>query len=109
MKNKKGQSLIEATLLSFVLILSIKGFFILFWMIVNLLWAEHQLYQGLICRAEKRPLSICETRVLNQIQKLNLTGKWSNLKITERNQQWKGFIKWKFYKWTFLVKSQLHL
>ena len=109
MQNKKGQSHIELLVVSFVLITLVKGILILFWIFTNFLWMEHQLYQGLICRAEKRPISMCKTKVLNQIKKLNQIGEFTEIKLAEFNNQWKGHLKWRFYKWTFTIKSQLNL
>ena len=109
MGNKKGQSNIEVALLSFILIVLIKGSLVLFWIFTNFLWVEHQLYQGLICRAEKKATAVCKMKVLTNIKKLNKSGDFININLTGFDNKWKGSIKWKFYKWAFSIKSHLDL
>ncbi len=109
MGNKKGQGNVEVALLSFILIVLIKGSLVLFWIFTNFLWIEHQLYQSLVCGAEKRQISMCKTKALNNIKKLNKVGDFTEFKVIDFNNQWKGSIKWRFYKWTFSIKSHLNL
>ena len=109
MKNKKGQGVIEMILFSFALIISINLSMILFWILANKLWTEHSLYQGLICRAEKKPMIVCKQQILKNMKKLNKIGSFKELKLTNFQNEWKGSIEWEFFKKVILIKSHLNL
>ena len=106
---QKGQSIVEMLIVSLALISLIKGILIFFWISLSLLWMEHQLYQGLICSAQKKSLKLCEDRVKQQIQRLNPLGKIKSLKIKNFTENWKGEIQWHFYKKDFFIKQSLNL
>ena len=106
---KKGQSLVEALIVSLGLIAVTKIILVLFWIFVSLIWMEHQLYQGLICSAQQRNHRDCEQKVLNQIRRLNRLGKIQSVKIKEFKQEWRGEIQWIFYEKVFFIKQSLSL
>ena len=109
LKNQKGQSLIEFLLLVLGFIASIKGVFLLFWLVTNLFWIEHHLYESLICMAEKRNKVFCKKTALNEIKKINKTGELKNINFFGSYKDWKGSIDWRFYKWDFAIQSSLNL
>ena len=78
---QKGQSLVETLIISLGLIALVKLSFILCWIFINILWMEHQLYQGLVCFAQQKKLEQCQYRVLRQIEKLDTLGTIKSLKI----------------------------
>lgn len=107
--NKKGQSLIEFTIVILSLISLIQCVFMLFWIFTSLLWMEHQLYQGLICSAQQKEISECKTQIKMQIKRLNPLGTIQSLKIKNIQRAWKGEIKWHFFKRDFFIKQSLSL
>ena len=104
-KNQTGQTLIEALVFFLALIVMTNIILILFWIFVNLLWMEHQLYQGILCVAQQKELFVCEHNVLTNIKKLNDLGDLKSLNL-KPNQ---GELLWKFYKQDFLIKQSLSL
>ena len=108
-KSQKGQSLIETLVLSLVLITLLKFILIIFWLFINLLWMEHQLYQGIICKAQQKNDLLCKQKILQEIKKLNPLGKIKNLKIYQLQNVYKGELIWNFYKKDFLIKQSLIL
>ena len=106
---QKGQSLVEFMILSLALISLIKGTLFLFWIVISLLWMEHQLYQGLVCAAQQKNLKACEAIALQEIKKLNPLGVIKSLKIRNLQKIWKGEILWSFYKKDFVIRQSLSL
>ena len=109
LRDQKGQNLIESLILSLVLITVLKFIFIIFWLFISLLWMEHQLYQGLICKAEQKKESLCKQKILQEIKKLNPLGKIKELKIDKTKNIYKGELLWIFYKQNFTIKQNLIL
>ena len=106
---KKGQSFIETLILALSLMLLIQGTLLIFWIGVNILWMEHQLYQGLLCTAQQKEIEQCKYNTLKQIKKLNSLGTIKSLKIKEFQNEWKGEIQWTFYKKNFYIKQNFIL
>lgn len=104
-----GQSLIEALVISLVLIAMFQLVFFVFWIGTNILWLEHQLYQGMICTAQGKSIHFCERKALKEIQKLKSGGKVHSLKIRGFENKWKGELLWQFYKKNFFIKQNLLL
>ena len=101
--DKKGQTLIEAAILCFVLIGFIQFILMLAWIFINLIWMEHQLYQGVLCLAQQREQQACEHRLLTAVKKLNQWAEISSLNL----QPHKGELLWRFYNKDFLIKQEL--
>ena len=80
-----------------------------FWIFINLLWLEHQLYQGILCIAQQKQKILCKQKALQEIKKLNPLGKIQNLKMKQTKKEYKGEILWHFYKKTFVIKQSLIL
>lgn len=108
-RGQKGQSLIEALILSLGFIILIQSTLLIFWVGINILWMEHQLYQGLLCTAEQRNIHLCRAEVVQQIKRFNPAGRLSSLKINHFQNEWKGEIIWNFYKKNFLIRQSLSL
>jgi len=105
---QKGQSLTEALILSLALITVIYFTLLVFWIGTSILWMEHQLYQGIVCAAQHKGISLCKKTVLKQIKKLNPLGLIQSLKIKHAQNEWKGEIVWIFYKRKFLIQQTLN-
>ena len=103
--HKKGQTLAEAVILCFVLIGFIQFILILAWIFINLIWMEHQLYQGVLCLAQQREKQVCEHSLLAGIKKLNQWVEISSLSL----QPHKGELLWRFYNKEFLIQQELKL
>lgn len=106
---QKGQSIVELMFISLAVIVLIKSILILFWIVISLLWMEHQLYQGLVCAAQQKNTKLCESITIQQIKKLNPLGAIKFLKIKKFKDAWKGEIQWHFYKRNFFIKQSLSL
>ncbi len=108
-RSSKGQSLVEVLVLSLILTTLIPMLMAFFWIGTNILWIEHQLYQGLFCTAQQKPIEFCRSVVLKQIKKLSLLGSLGDLKISQFQNEWKGEIRWHFYKKDFVIRQKLSL
>ncbi len=106
---QKGQSLIEALILSWALISLMSLVLLIFWIWTNIIWIEHQLYQGLICAAQQKDMRFCKEALLSQIKKFNPPGRIKFLKIKNFQNQWKGEIIWIFYNKKFSIQQILSL
>ena len=106
---QNGQSLIEVLILSLALITMVQLTLVIFWIGTNILWIEHQLYQGLVCAAQHKKIYLCRETILKQINKLNPLGAIQSLKIKHFQNEWKGEIVWAFYKKNFLIQQTLSL
>ena len=82
---------------------------LIFWIGINVLWMEHQLYQGLICSAEQKGIKQCKETILKQIKKLNPAGDVRSLQIKNFQNEWKGEILWHLYKISFSIRQTLSL
>lgn len=109
MKKAKGQSSLEALLISLLVFVLMKGVFVVFWVFIQFLWIDHNLYQGLVCRATKQKKAYCHKEVLEKIATFNVIGQIKNLELKQFNKVWKGSAHWDFYKWNFKIKNQLDL
>ena len=103
LKAQSGQSLIEAVVVSFLLIASLQGLFVLSWISVQKIWMEHQLYQAVLCVAEQKAKIKCESQLMQNIQSFNRLGRLKLLFISEK----KGELVWRFYKKDFLIQQSL--
>lgn len=107
--SQKGQSLIEALILSLALLTLFHFSLLTVWMGINILWMEHQLYQGVLCSAQQKNIKLCKGTVLKKIRNFNPLGKIKSLRITNSQKEWKGEILWRFYKKEFLIRQTLSL
>ncbi|MCZ0932555.1 MAG: hypothetical protein OXJ52_05325 [Oligoflexia bacterium] len=105
----KGQSLVEALILSLVLITITKIILTVCWLFISALWLEHQLYQGILCTAKQKKEVLCKQKIGQEIKKLNPLGKIQSLKIKRTQNTYKGELLWNFYKQDFLIKQSLIL
>lgn len=108
-QNQKGQGLIEVLILSPVLIILFQFILLVFWIGVNVLWMEHQLYQGILCVAQKKDIQLCKMKVTQQIKRFNTVENIQSVKINHFNNEWKGEIIWNIYKKKFFIQQNLHL
>lgn len=104
----KGQGLVEALILCLTFTTLIYVLFLMFYLFTNILWMEHQLYQGLLCVAEQRNKEHCRRSTLNKIQKLNPLGGIQSLKIRNFRKEWKGEMIWHFYNKDFVIRQSFH-
>lgn len=101
----KGQTLIETLILSLVFIGLTQFIMFLCWMFINFIWIEHQLYQAILCIAQQKERRVCESHLINNINKLGHLGEVSSFHIDSK----KGRLLWRFYKYNFLIKQNLNL
>lgn len=106
---QKGQSFVETLILTLTLIILVKFILLIFWVFINTLWMEHQLYQGLVCVAQQKKISQCKHTSLAQIKKLNTLGIIKSLNFKNFQNKWKGELQWHFYKRDFPIKQILSL
>ena len=109
LNSQKGQSLIESLILSFALITILKFILITFWLFISLLWIEHQLYQGIVCKAQQKTEILCKQKIRQEIKKLNRLGKIKQLQFFQFQNIYKGKLIWTFYKQNFIIKQSLIL
>ena len=92
-----GQSVIEVLCVCLSLILILKALFIVFWLTAGSLWADHQLYQKLVCLAEGRSQTLCQERLTKNIQLLPPMKTLVHSQIEKRKNLWTGKIQWSLY------------
>ena len=107
--NQKGQSLSEALILSLAFLTLFHFSLLTVWMGINILWMEHQLYQGILCSAQQKSIKFCRWTALKKIKNFNPLGKIQSLRITNFQNKWKGEISWSFYKKEFVIQQTLSL
>ena len=106
---KKGQSLLEFLMIFVILILILKSLFFMLYLLYGKVWAEHHLYQSLICQAKGMPPQTCSDQALRQITKQISIGDFSDFKTMNKNHIWKGETKWNINSFNIAIKQQLHL
>ena len=106
---KTGQGNLEALLLVIVLVLIIKGGFMLFWLVAGNLWLDHQLYQHLICRAKGHSEIFCEKKLLKEVRKFTWIGAVENMESIHLNNSWMGSLSWKMGGISVPIKQVLEL
>lgn len=107
--SQRGQGLIETLILSLCFTILIHTSLLIFWIGVNVVWIEHQLYQGILCFAQHREERQCKEKVLEQIKRLNSLGKITTLQIKNFQKNWEGKIIWNFYGRSFLIQQNFIL
>lgn len=107
--NNRGQGVIESAIALFAFSGFIKLMIFVFWVATNVLWAEHHLYESLICFAENRKQQVCKAKLVSQINILNKTGEFKNIKMKVFGNKWKGAMDWKFYKLNIPIRSNFKL
>ena len=107
--SQTGQTVVETLGLSLALTALVYLSWLLFWMGINILWIEHQLYQGLLCAAQHKEESLCKKTTLKQIKRLTVLGSVSLLKIKGYQKEWEGEILWRFQNINFLIRQNLSL
>ena len=103
--SKRGQALIEFSILSLAFVTVIQLLFVMAWIFINLLWIEHHLYQAILCVAQERSQPFCKGQLLREIRTLNPSADISSLNFNSS----KGELKWRFYKKDFVIRQNFKL
>ena len=105
LSSNKGQTLIEFLVLSLTFVSIIQLLFMIVWVFINLIWMKHHLYQAILCVAQEKSQTFCNSQLLKDIKKLNPMAEISSLNFNSS----KGELKWRFYKQDFVIRQSFKL
>ena len=109
--NSSGQALIE-TVIGLPLVLTCLTLCLLFFYVhIQHIWTDHQLYQALICLAEGQPTKECENKLIRKTKTFLWLGRLTDIQLSKvlNKKQWKGRITWKSLYWRLDFKKQINL
>lgn len=72
MRNSKGQSSVEAAIMAFILIVFVIAFIATLYLMYASYWAEHILYESLICYQERGNKTFCSHNARKKIKDILL-------------------------------------
>ncbi len=91
-KKIKGQALMEL-MISLPLLFTCTVFCLLvFHTYTQKLWADHVLYQALICMAQNQKALICKNQAKKKLKNFLWQAKIKTLKFKTQKNKWKGYL-----------------
>ncbi len=106
-----GQAIMEAVI-SLPLVFTCLTLCLLFFYVhIQHIWTDHQLYQALICLAEGQPMKKCKNTLIRKTKTFLWLGRLTDIQLDKvfNKNQWKGRMTWKSLYWRLDFKKQINL
>ena len=106
-----GQAIME-TVICMPLVLTCFTLGLLFFYVhIQHIWTDHQLYQALICLAEGQTTQKCKNNLIRKTKTFLWLGRLTNIQLHKilNKEQWRGTLTWKSIYWRLDFKKQIHL